>query len=143
MKNKTMDWLGLFALIASVIVWLQVGRSLFIRGHSEAVLFQVLSNAFYFAPVPYITGLAGMLWKISRGYASVGLSKIALLTSLPTVGVWLADRLPEMLGVTAHKFEITIILLTNVAFFFVPAITAAVAIWLAKKTALNHLQAGR
>lgn len=114
------DIFGIIALLISGAVWFRIIRSLFTHSYNEAILWQIFSNAFSFAPLAYLVSLGAAFLNIYKQPSSL-LPTIALLTSLPTCGVWLAQRLPNGTSLGMAVF-----------FFFIPAISSVFLLWLAR-----------
>ncbi|MEQ1558545.1 MAG: hypothetical protein ABL933_06320 [Methyloglobulus sp.] len=119
------DLFGIIAFLISGAVWFRIIRSLFIHAYNPAVLSQIFFNAFSLAPLAFLVSFGAALFNIYR-QPSVLLPSVALLTSLPTCGVWLAHRLPNSAG---HGIVIL--------FFFIPAISSIFLLWLARVFRVN------
>ncbi|MDD5125822.1 hypothetical protein [Methylovulum sp.] len=113
------DIFGLIALLISGAVWFRIISALFTHAYNEAVLWQIFSNAFSLAPLAFVVSLGASFLNIYIQPSS-HLPNFALLTSLPTSGVWLAQRLPDGAGLGIA-----------LVFFFIPAIFSALIFWLA------------
>ena len=114
------DIFGIIALLISGAVWFRIIRSLFTHSYNEAVLWQLFSNAFSLAPLAFLVSLGAAFLNIYKQPSSL-LPTLALLTSLPTCGVWLAQRLPNGMGLGIA-----------LVFFFIPAISSVFLLWLAR-----------
>jgi hypothetical protein len=107
------DLFGIIALLISGTEWFRIIRSLFTHAYNEAVLWQIFSNAFSLAPLAFLVSLGAAFLSIYRQPSSL-LPTIALLTSLPTCGVWLAQHLPNGAGLGIALFVFIIPTISSV-----------------------------
>jgi len=113
--------LDVLSIALTLIVYLQVFRSFFIRTREEAMMFKLIAESFSFAPLAYVLSLAASILKKRNGNSSFGLAEAALFASLPLVGVFAVIHSPTWEG--ANIFGR---LLIGAATFSLPSIAALV-----------------
>lgn len=120
-QTGLLDLLDVLSIALTIIVYLQVFRSFFIRTREEAMMFKLIAESFSFAPLAYVLSLAASIRKKSYGDSSFGLSGVALLASLPLVGVLAVIHSPPWDGTNLSGR-----LFIAAATFFLPSIVALV-----------------
>lgn len=124
--GRLLALLDALSIALTILVYLQVFRSFFIRTREEAMMFKLIAESFSFAPLAYVLSLAASILKKSNGSSSFGLAEAALLASLPLIGVFAVIHSPTWDGA-----NLTGRLLIGAATFSLPSIAALVLLtWL-------------
>lgn len=133
-KGGLLTLLDAFSIVLTVIIYLQVFRSFFIRTREEAMMFKLIAESFSFAPLAYLLSLAVSILKKRNGNSSFGLAEAALFTTLPLVGIFAVIHSPTWDGV-----NLTGRLLIGAAAFSLPSIPALVILtWLGRHHATKN-----
>lgn len=127
-ETKFIIVINVLSFALTLIVYLQIFRSFFIRTREEAMMFKLIAESFSFAPLSYVLSLTASILKKRNGHSGFGLAETALLASLPLAGVFTVIHSPRWYGANIQTY-----LLFRAVEFFLPSIAALVLlVWIGR-----------